>query len=105
MSEQTNALPRHLRQAPSFVTEPIVTNEPGVAADMQRVEQDIKEAFKRAAPAPATGNKETKTPLQRIAADIKLLVHDHGEDFGEKLEKQKGTDVTMAKALQLWADA
>lgn len=45
-----------------------------------------------------------KTPLQLIAERIKLLVHDHGEQFGDELKAHITDNVSLAKALQLWAD-
>ena len=47
-------------------------------------------------------------PLKEIAQRIKKLIHDDGEQFGNELEaKMKANGdkaVSMAKALQLWAD-
>ena len=49
-----------------------------------------------------------RTPLMEIAERIKKLVHDHGEQFGDelkaKMDYNTSDKMSVAKALQKWAD-
>lgn len=85
--EQRPALPREVRTLP--VIEQFAPPQERVR--MQELEHTITEG-------------SNKTPLQLIAERIKLLVHDHGEQFGDELKAHITDNVSLAKALQLWAD-
>jgi hypothetical protein len=87
--------------------------DPGVIADSDRVVESLSSVLSRAN-TPASNKQEVKqqavsTPLREIAARIKKLVHDDGEKFGDELKaiaatKRETGEISMAKALQLWAD-
>lgn len=112
-----NRLPAHLM--PKQV-QPVPTDnpDPGVIADSDKVVEQLTSTLGRHVastnkePAPARQTQSDRlqqsTPLQNIAKAIKVLVHDHGEQIGNELEAKMKTNtekpVSMAKALQLWAD-
>jgi hypothetical protein len=111
-------LPAHLLPKP--VTVPTYDNpDPGVIADSDRVVEQLRSTMdrhvastNRPSEQPATNRDQPKatmttatTPLREIAQRIKKLVHDDGEQMGDELKSKIGTDgVSIAKALQLWAD-
>ncbi len=98
---------RRVRPVPDGV------GDPGVIADSDRVVESLSTVLSRAN-APASNKQDVKqqpvsTPLREIAARIKKLVHDDGEKFGDELKaiaatKRETGEISMAKALQLWAD-
>jgi ribosomal protein L18 len=76
-----------------------------LASSLRREVSSINKPEARAAQ-PTIGQR---SPLKAIAQQIKQLVHDDGEQFGDELKaisatKRESGDVSMAKALQLWAD-
>jgi hypothetical protein len=102
------------RRAPFNVRPVPDGGDPGVNADSERVVESLSSVLSRAQNPSPTNNKQdakqpVSTPLREIAARIKKLVHDDGEKFGDELKaiaatKRETGEISMAKALQLWAD-
>jgi hypothetical protein len=89
--------------------------DPGVIADSDKVVESLSTVLARAQSGAPVNSKTDQpkqvasSPLKDIAARIKKLVHDDGEKFGDELKaiaaiKREGGEISMAKALQLWAD-
>jgi hypothetical protein len=110
-------LPAHL--LPKSVPVPTFADErdAGVISDSDRVVEQLRSTMDRAVAAtnkPAATQTQSgtqqRTPLMEIAERIKKLVHDHGEQFGDELKakieakNEKGEPISLAKALQKWAD-
>jgi hypothetical protein len=99
-------MPAPVRAVPTFAPE----RDNGVIADSDKVIEQLKSDLNRQIPQRTSEQPKgpLTTPLKEIAMRIKKLVHDDGEQFGNELEAKMKHDgnkaISVAKALQLWAD-
>jgi hypothetical protein len=96
-------LPRPVPPIPTFSDE----RDPTVMADSDKSVEHLRSTMDRQVGSinkPSQPVQQVTTPLQEIATRIKKLVHDHGEQMGDELKAKVSDSVSMAKALQLWAD-
>lgn len=95
--------------------------DPGVIADSEKVVEQLSSVLGRHVGSinkdkpdgqpnlSRAGQQMQRSPLKAIAQQIKQLVHDDGEQFGDELKaiaatKRESVEISMAKALQIWAD-
>jgi len=96
------SMPVSVPPVPTFTDEH--TDRANIIDDSNKVIDQLKTDLSRHV-ATVKQPTPTTTPLKEIAMRIKKLVHDDGEQFGDELKAKIGTDgVSIAKALQLWAD-
>lgn len=101
-------LPKPVRPVPTFGDE----RDAGVISDSDRVVEQLRSTLARDVsginkPTPDRQPATTSSPLKEIASRIKKLVHDDGEQFGDELKAKidsNGDKMSVAKALQKWAD-
>ena len=101
-------MPAAVRPVPTYGDE----RDPGAMADSDKIVEQLKHTMDRQLKdvnkepsrfSPSTSAPIT-SPLKEIAQRIKKLVHDDGEQMGDELKAKVTDGVSMAKALQLWAD-
>jgi hypothetical protein len=98
-------MPEQVRPVPTHTAD---ERDPSVMSDSDRVVEHLKSTMDRAVAATNKSSDQPKTaittPLKEIAQRIKKLVHDDGEQMGDELKAKITDTISLAKALQLWAD-
>lgn len=123
MSDQSNNVPdtfgggSHKRKPPFTLpaaVQPVPTfsdgyGDPGAITDSDRVVEQLRHTLARDVgsinkPGETRQQVTPSSPLKEIAQRIKKLVHDDGEQMGDELKAKITDGVSVAKALQVWAD-